>query len=282
MPERWFDTNGVRLHALEAGIPGAPLVILLHGFPEFSYAWRHQIGPLAAAGLHVVAPDQRGYALSDKPSGVAAYSLDALAADIVGIADQVGAPTFSVVGHDWGAAVAWWLAMHHRARVAKLSVLNGTHPVVLQRLMKSAPRQLARSWYMFMFQLPWLPERLLAAGNAGLAARTLRRTSRPGTFSEKDLARYREAWAQPGAWTAMINWYRAAGRRHARARAPARVSMPTLILWGDQDRFLESSGADLSLARCDDGRLVRLPDATHWLHLEAPGQVTGALVEFLR
>jgi epoxide hydrolase 4 len=281
MPERWFDTNGVRLHALEAGTPGDPLVFLLHGFPEFSYGWRHQLGPIAAAGFHVVAPDQRGYASSDKPGTVAAYALDELAADIVGVADQLGAPRFAVAGHDWGAAVAWWLAMHYQDRVSKLCVLNGTHPVVLQRLMGKNRRQLARSWYIFMFQLPWLPERLLSARGGALVARALRRTSRPGTFSEKDLARYREAWSRPGAWTAMLNWYRAAGRRHARRRAPARVTMPTVILWGDQDRFLEAAGAEGSLALCENGRLIRFPEATHWLHLEEPAAVTGAILEWL-
>jgi epoxide hydrolase 4 len=282
MPTRWIDTNGIRLHALEAGSPGAPLVILLHGFPEFSYAWRHQIGPLAAAGLHVLAPDQRGYALSDKPRGVASYSLDLLASDIVGLADRLGAPTFSVVGHDWGAAVAWWLAMHYRDRVAKLCVLNGTHPVVLERMLRSNLGQLARSWYMFLFQVPWLPEGVLAARSARFAARALRRTSRAGTFSDKDLGRYREAWSQPGAWTAMLNWYRAAGRRYSRVHAPVRVTMPSLILWGDQDHFLDASGAELSLALCENGRLVRFPDATHWLHLEEPARVTDALTGFLR
>jgi epoxide hydrolase 4 len=281
MTSRWFDTNGLRLHALEAGAPGGPLVILLHGFPEFSYAWRHQIAPLAAAGFHVVAPDQRGYARSDKPPGVASYALDLLVGDILGIADAVGAARFSVAGHDWGAAVAWWLAMHHRDRIGRLCVLNGTHPLVLERLMRSHPRQLARSWYMFMFQLPWLPERLLSARGAALAARTLRRTSRPGTFDEADLARYREAWAQPGAWTAMLNWYRAAGRRYARVRAPVRVAMPTTILWGAQDHFLEPAGAEGSLALCEQGRLVRFPNATHWLHLEEPGAVTDQLLQWL-
>lgn len=279
--ETWIETNGVRLHVLEDGPPGGPLVILLHGFPEFSYAWRHQGPALAAAGFHVVAPDQRGYAQSDKPAGVRAYALDVLAADIIGLADAYGATTFRLVGHDWGAAVAWWVAIHHGERLDRLAILNAPHPVAFQRLIRRSPRQLARSWYMFVFQVPALPEWSLRRNGMRAATDSLVASSRPGTFSGEDLARYCDAWSQPGAWTSMINWYRAAGRRYSTVHASPRVRVPVLILWGDRDRFIESRAAGDSLALCEQGRLVRFPEATHWIHLEEPGRVSEELTRFL-
>jgi pimeloyl-ACP methyl ester carboxylesterase len=278
--ERSFEVNGVRVHALEDGPRDGPLVVLLHGFPEWSGAWHAQAPALASAGYHVVAPDQRGYGRSDKPRGTRAYTRDALADDVVGIGDACGADTLSLVGHDWGGAVAWWTALRHAERVRRLAVLNAPHPSAFDRVIRRNPRQLARSWYMFAFQLPVLPEWWLARGGMRAAFDALARSSRPGTFGHADQAGYREAWSQPGAWTGMIAWYRAAFR-HPASPVSARVRMPTLVLWGDADAFLLPELASLSLRFCDRGRLVRLAGATHWLQHEEPARVNEELLQFL-
>jgi len=282
MDEPWestfIETNRITVHAVVAGPRDGPLVVLLHGFPEFWYGWRKQIGALAAAGFRVVAPDGRGYNLSEKPPAVRDYALDRLAADIVGIIAAQGRDRAIVVGHDWGAVVAWWTATRHPSWVARLAILNVPHPAVIQPYLRRHPQQLLRSWYVFFFQLPWLPETLTRLGNWRAGVRTLRDSSRPGTFSNADLERYREAWSQPGAFTAMINWYRALVR-YQPTFAPSRVTLPTLILWGRHDAFLAPELAELSLNLCIDGRLTVL-ETTHWVQHEAPERVNRELIEF--
>jgi pimeloyl-ACP methyl ester carboxylesterase len=277
---RVIATNGIRLHAVEAGPEDGPLLILLHGFPEFWYGWRHQIGPLAEAGFRVLVPDQRGYNRSDKPPGLSAYRLDTLARDVVGLIDDAGRDRAAVAGHDWGGVVAWWLGIHHPGRLARLALLNIPHPWVMRRTLRENAKQRKKSLYMLFFQLPWLPERALRKDDWALAVKTLRATSRPGTFTDEDLTRYREAWAQPGALTGMLSWYRAALRRPPRLEPSLRVTVPTLLLWGARDRALLSDMAPLSIDLCDDGRLVTFEEATHWVQHEEPDRVNGLLVDF--
>ncbi len=178
-----FKNGGVDLHAVAAGPKDGPVVILLHGFPEFWYGWHRQIEPLAAAGFRVIVPDQRGYNLSSKPSGVAAYALTELVSDVIAIADQLGQEKVFLAGHDWGAAVAWGTALLHPQRIAKLVVLNVPHPSVMRKFLSTRPRQFFRSWYMFFFQLPWLPEAVFSAFNFRIGARALLRSSRSATPS---------------------------------------------------------------------------------------------------
>lgn len=280
--ERFVITNGVRLHVLEAGPPEGDPVVLLHGFPELSYGWRKQIGPLAEAGYRVIAPDQRGYNLSDKPRGLSAYRLDKLAADIVGLIDEAGHEKATVVGHDWGAAVAWWVAITHPGRVRALAVLNVPHPVVMRRHLLASREQRRRSRYMLFFQLPWLPERRLASDDYRMLAAALERTSRPGTFTDDEVAHYRAAWAQPGALSGMLAWYRAALRRPPQRPASIRVAVPALVIWGAQDRFLGEEMVAPSLALCDCGRAEVIRDATHWVQHEEPERVNALLLEHLR
>ncbi|HKV10981.1 MAG TPA: alpha/beta hydrolase [Thermoanaerobaculia bacterium] len=283
MKHRTITANGLRLHAVEAGPEGGPLLLLLHGFPEFWYGWRHQIAPLAAAGFRVLAPDQRGYNLSDKPKGAASYSLDLLARDAVALIDAAGREKAYVAGHDWGGAVGWWLGVHHPERIEKLAILNVPHPAVMLHTVKRSPAQQKRSAYIAFFQLPWLPERVLRARNWAATVKALRRTSRPGTFSDEDLALYREAWSQPGAITAMLHWYRAALRRGVpRLTGSSRVTVPTLLLWGAQDTALLREMAPPSIALCDDGRLAFLEEATHWVQHEEAGVVNALLADFFR
>jgi pimeloyl-ACP methyl ester carboxylesterase len=274
----FVETNGVRLHTVRAGPEDGPLVVLLHGFPEFWYCWHDQIRPLANAGYRVVVPDQRGYNVSDKPVGTSAYRLDELAADVVGIVDDAGRETAHVVGHDWGAAVAWWLALHHTERVESLTAINVPHPSAMRRALRSRWGQRLRSWYFLAFQLPVLPETVSRLGGYRLMERTMTETSLPGTFTEADFDRYRDAWSQPGALTAMVNWYRAVVRERSRPRTE-RVTVPTLVLWGTEDRFLETRLAHESVDYCDDGRVSLVHGATHWLPHEEPVRVAEALRE---
>lgn len=277
---RTITTNGIRLHAVEAGSAGGPLVILLHGFPEFWYGWHRQIEPLAAAGFHVLAPDQRGYNLSDKPQKIAAYNLDLLACDVVGLIEEAGAGKARVVGHDWGGAVAWWLGIKHPERLEKLALLNVPHPLVMRRAVRQDPVQRKKSSYIFYFQLPWLPERSFRADGFARGVKSLRGSSRPGTFSDADLALYREAWSQPGAVRSMLHWYRASLRARPQPPASPRVSVPTLLLWGARDRFLGRELAPPSIDLCDHGRLEFLEEASHWIQHEEAERVNRELVGF--
>jgi pimeloyl-ACP methyl ester carboxylesterase len=285
LPEVRHETlpgDGVALHAVTAGDPAGPPVLLLHGFPEFWYGWRKQIGPLAAAGFRVVAPDQRGYNRSDKPPRVADYAVDRLAADAAVVIAALGAEPARVVGHDWGGAVAWWLALRRPERVERLAVLNCPHPAVLRRALRTNPRQMLRSWYMLALQLPWLPEWLARRGDWAPLVRALRTSSRPGTFTPEDFEHYRAAWSQPGAYTAMVNWYRAMMRAGPPLPADIRVRVPTLLIWGARDKFLGRELAPPSIELCEDGRLEVIEEATHWVQHEEPDRVNRLLIEFLK
>src|SRR5260370_28793238 len=246
---------------MAAGPKGGPVGVLLHGFPEFWYGWRRQIEPLAAAGFRVLAADQRGYNLSSKPSGVAAYALTELVSDVIAIADQLGREKVFLAGHDWGAAVAWSTALLHPLRIAKLAILNVPHPSVMRKFLSTNPRQLLRSWYMFFFQVPWLPEALFSAFNFRIGERALLGSSRAGTFSSEDLAPYRTALSHRGALTGMINWYRALFR--ARVKFPAKpLPAPPPILWPDPDAFLLAEMTRESLRYCTTADLLTFPNAT--------------------
>lgn len=274
------DLGETRLHYIEVG--EGPLVILLHGFPEFWFSWRRQLEPLARSGFRVVAPDMRGYNLSSRPAGVAAYDADALANDVHGLIHERGAERACVAGHDWGGAIAWWTAMHHPQVVERLAILNAPYP---RRWLEAArdPRQLARIWYKFFFQLPWVPERAARAQHWRWWRSWLTHTVRDGAIPQEAVERYVAAWSQPGAATAMINYYRAALRqnpKHAQARFRP-VCAPTLVIWGERDRFV-----DIKLAEPDRAdvpnleRVVVLPDASHWVQQDQPQHVTELLSEF--
>ena len=272
---------GVRLHYVEIGPADGPLVVLLHGFPAFWYSWRHQLPVLAEAGFHVVAPDMRGYNTSDKPSGWRAYEARLLAGDIDGLIRHFGAERAHVVGHDWGAAVAYSLAMFHPEKVDRLAILNVPHPARLLAAFRTA-KQLKKSWYMFFFQLPSVPEKLFARDGYSFAKRSLRADAR-GAFSDEDLRLYVDAWSQPGALTGMINYYRAALRRSpSKTLANMRpIDASTLVIWGERDSYLGSELAEPEAKWVPNVRMERLPDSAHWVQLDAPERVNELLVDFL-
>jgi len=229
--EGYAEVGDVNLHYVEAG--AGPLVVLLHGFPEFWYGWRLQIAPVAAAGFRVVAPDLRGYNLSSKPDGVDPYSAANLADDVRGLIQERGAETALVVGHDWGGTAAWTLAMNHPEVVDRLAILDAAHPRKLNEGLRH-PSQLRRSWYFFYFQLPRLPEHHVQVNDWEFFQDFMRDAQPP--YTPEEIQRYIEAWSQPGAATAMINYYRFAVRHSSGEIKP--VTAPTLVIWGERDRYL--------------------------------------------
>jgi pimeloyl-ACP methyl ester carboxylesterase len=281
LEHRTLTVNGIELHTVLAGPADGPPVVLLHGFPEFWYGWRHQIGPLAAAGHRVIAPDLRGYNLSGKPARRRSYRPWVLQGDVLGLLKALEIERADLVGHDWGGLLAWWLALEHPQRLRRLVILNTPHPKVFRDTLKRRPGQQLRSGYLLLFQLPAAPELLLRTGDYFWMRQAMRRSSRPGTFSEADMARYVKAWAQPGALTAMLNWYRAARGDPTVVPRQSRVSVPTLMLWGERDLFLHRRMAADSVALCEQGRLERMPEATHWLQHEESERVNALIAEFL-
>lgn len=281
MHERRIAANGLRFHVAEAGDARAPLLILLHGFPEFWWSWRHQLPSLAARGFHVLAPDLRGYHLSDRPPAIADYDIDHLAADVLGIASSLGAEKFSLAGHDWGGAIAWHVAMQHAPRVSKLAILDCPPAHVLGRALATDVDQLRRSRYMFYFQLLGLAERRLRGD--GLIRWMRSWATRQEAFSDEDLDRYADAVEVAGGLRGPLNYYRAAFRRlpEALRRIPPPVAAPTLVLWGGADKIL---GLPLTrkLAPCCSSslRVEIIPGAGHFLQQEAPGEVNRLLGDF--
>lgn len=278
---RFVDTGNVSLHVTTAGPEDGEPVVLLHGYPEFWYGWREQIPALADAGYRVIAPDQRGYNRSDKPDGLGAYTVDRLAADVAGLLDGLEYESARVVGHDWGGAVLWETMMRHPDRVDWAMVINLPHPKVFEDTLGSDPRQLLKSYYMFFYQLPWLPEVLLSVNGWRVLRWFIDTSNSEETFAPSVIERYREAWEQPGAITGMLNWYRALFQRDAPDPPTTEVSVPTLLVWGTQDAYLVPEMAEASIEYCQDGRLERIDDATHWVQHEVPDRVNRLLLDFL-
>ncbi len=277
---REIEANGLRFHVVEAG--EGPLVLLLHGFPEFWYSWRREIAALAAAGFRAAAPDLRGYNLSDRPRGIASYAVEKLAADVAALVRALGEESAFVAAHDWGGAVAWYLPLLHPGLVRKLAILNAPHPAAFRRVLRSSPTQRKKSRYILFFQLPWLPERAIRKDGFASLDKMLRRDPvRPGAFADDDIARYKEALARPGALTAALNWYRAALRHPPRLPKDRRtIGVPTLVIWGERDRYLGSGLAE-GLERWVPGvRVERIREASHWVQADAPERVSDLLIGF--
>ena len=277
---RYFDLPGLRIHAAVAGPDNGPLVILLHGFPEFWYSWRHQIGPLARAGYRVVAPDQRGYNLTGKG---APYDLRTLTTDVTQLMDACGSEKARIAGHDWGGAVAWALAAYRPERVARLAILNAPHAIPFARALRGgSARQMLRSWYVFFFQLRGLAEWSLRWRNFAALQGVLTNTANAGTFTAVDIERYKDSWAQSGALAGMLGWYRAMFRARRGGSGAGRskpVTVPTILLWGERDAALGVELAVQSAQWLANGKLIRFPDATHWLHEDNPEEITRQLLD---
>ncbi|ALS75550.1 alpha/beta hydrolase [Planococcus rifietoensis] len=276
-----IETNGIRLHTAVAGPEDGELVVLLHGFPEFSYGFHHQMEALAASGYRVVAPDQRGYHLSDKPEQIEDYTINKLSDDIAGLIEAFGETSAMVIGHDWGGAVSWHLAASKPDYVKKLIAINIPHPAAMPRVFMKNPLQWLKSSYMAFFQLPEVPEKLMAANDFESMKQAMKGTARLDAFTDQELERYKDAWSQPGALTGMLNWYRTIRKGSLLQMPKAPMRMPVRIIWGLGDQFLSPMLATESLKFCENAELVWVGEATHWVHHEQPEIVNRLIKEFL-
>lgn len=282
MENRIIRTNGIAMNVMVAGDPNGKPVILLHGFPEFWYGWRNQIQPLVDAGFYVWIPDQRGYNLTDKPPDLSDYRIDELVLDIVGLLRATGHDKVSIVGHDWGAIVAWWLSLRYPEYIEKLVIMNVPHPHVFEKFIRGLDvRQIAKSMYAVFFQLPTIPEGLYRITQARTTMNFLKFNAKKGSFTDADFEHYKAAWAQKGALKAMLNWYRAYLRFSPTPPEDWTINPPTLMIWGKKDTFLSHRMAQPSIEWCKDGRLVLFEDATHWVQHDKADEVNTLLIDFL-
>jgi len=283
---RWVEANGLRFEVAEAGpADGERLALCLHGFPELNFSWRHQMPLLADMGYRVWAPNQRGYGKSSRPSGVEAYAVPNLVADAAALIDTSGATSVTLIGHDWGAAVAWFFAIGRARPLDRLVIMNVPHPACFARELRTW-KQLRKSWYMFFFQIPRLPEAMLIAGDARAVRNAFRGSAiDKSRFPDADLDVYARAARQPGAMTAMLNWYRAAARARAGGKVPRDyppIDTPTLIVWGEADVAIDIATLDGTDRYVRDLTVERLPGVSHWVQQEAPEKVNEILSGWLR
>jgi pimeloyl-ACP methyl ester carboxylesterase len=281
---RTIAVNDVQLQVSvtnEGGPRG--LALLLHGFPELAFSWRYQIAALSGAGYEVWAPNLRGYGASSKPPKVSDYSMDRLLADIAALIDASGRDEVTLVGHDWGAAQAWMFAIREVRPLQRLVIMNVPHPACMRRELRR-PRQLLKSWYIFFFQIPWLPEKLLCARRAKAVGDAFTRSAvDPSRFPDAVTEVYREAALRPGAMRSMINYYRAAvrGGRAAAAEELAVIDTPTLLIWGLEDVALSKETTDGTDEHVADLTVRYLPGVSHWVQQEAPETVNVMMLAWL-
>lgn len=270
--------NGVRLHYAAQG--DGPLVLLVHGFPERWFSWRRQIPALAAAGYRVAAPDLRGYGLSDKPDR--GYEIANLARDLAEFIAALGERRATVIGHDWGGALTWELVSRHPEVVSRYAVLNCPHPAVMRRALLRSADQVRRSWYMFMFNLPWLPERLVSRDHAAALGRMFRRMSvDPSRFTPEAIAPYLDSAATPEAVRPMLAYYRAALRGALGGAGYPPIDAPGLLLWAEEDHVLGNDLLAPHSRYARDLRIERLPGCGHFLQQEQPELVNRRLLRWL-
>lgn len=289
LKHEFADVNGVRLHYARAG--QGKLILFVHGFPEFWYAWKNLLPEFGRDHL-AVAPDMRGYNLSSKPADVADYAVPLLVDDLRALAKSLGHEKFILVAHDWGGGVAWSLAIHHPECLEKLVIINAPHPVPFERELARNPAQQAASQYMLLFRSPKAEAALSANGYAFLSDAVLTRGLKKGHFNEDDRQAYLTAWSQPGALTGSLNWYRAAGigpptsmdamaRSFEPSAGPSKVDVPTLVIWGEKDQALVKENLDGLDQYVPDLTVRRIADGTHWVIHEQPAMVAAHIREFL-
>ncbi len=289
MKESWkhafADAGEIRMHYVTQG--KGRLLLLLHGFPDFWYVWRFQISALAEH-FRVVAPDLRGYNETEKPKGVDKYRLNLLAEDVLELIHALDEEEAMVAGHDWGGAVAWSLAAFHPEAVEKLVILNAPHPNAYIKRTRGLWIQLQKSWYVFFFQTPDVPEEVLSRNNFVFLKSMLRDSSvKKGVFTDDDFDEYVNAWSKPGALTAAMNYYRATMNSailfSEKAVAFPKIKSPTLVFWGEQDVALSKDLIINSDEFVDAPYSIRyFPSCGHWVHLEEPELVNKHMLEFLR
>jgi epoxide hydrolase 4 len=275
----------VRLSALEAGDPAGEPVVLLHGFPELSHSWRHQLPALAEAGYHAVAPDLRGYGASDRPTAVEAYAAKALVGDVAGLIRALGHESAHVVGHDWGGSLAWGLAGNAPGAVRSLTILNAPQGPVSARLRREDAGQRAKSWYMLLFQFPGVAEAWLSDDDFANLRGFVFDTAPPAAFPPEEREVYVDALRRDGALTAALNWYHANMPPSSWLRDPPdppEITVPTLIIWGEGDAYMGTELLERTAATVTGPlRVERLPGVSHWVQQEVPDRVNELLLGFL-
>ena len=277
----WIEANGLTFEVATAG-SGDRLALCLHGFPELHYSWRHQIPLLADMGYRVWAPNMRGYGETARPSNKRDYRLNNLTADVAALIDASGAKEVVLIAHDWGAIVAWHFAIKKLRPLTRLVIMNVPHPLCARREL-TRWRQLKKSWYIFFFQIPKLPEWRLGRDGAAVIGRLFPQTAvNRERFSEEDCENYRKAAAKPGALTAMCNYYRALLQTpDAKGIGNGRVDVPTLMLWGEQDIAIDIACLDGTGDYVSDLTIKRYPHASHWVQQDVPEEANAALTEWL-
>lgn len=275
----YIISNGIRLHYVTQG--EGELVLLLHGFPEFWYSWRHQI-PELAENFQVVALDLRGYNDSEKPQAKSAYAITELVKDIEGVIKGLGYERCILVGHDWGGMLAWQFADAYPKMVEKLIVMNCPHPAKFAQALKNNAQQMLRSWYIAFFQLPWLPEFLLQLDEYQMIASAFVDTAtNKNAFTPQDLRVYKDAAAKPGALTAMINYYRCNLENPSTQTEWTVIDVPTMLIWGENDTALGKELTYDMQIYVRDFQLHYIPNSGHWIQQEQPELVNQYLREFL-
>jgi pimeloyl-ACP methyl ester carboxylesterase len=283
--------TGVTLNVQRGGPEGGEPIIFLHGFPESHRTWR-AVAPALAEDFRVIAPDQRGFAGSDKPEGVEHYRTDRIVEDLIALADALGLERFTLVGHDWGGAVAWLAALRHPDRVQRLVIVNAPHPYAFQKSLIDDPAQRAASQYISAFRNPAMEQGIAAMGLESFYAKTFGSHADLSRVSDEERRAYLDEWGAPGAPTAMLNWYRASDifvpRPGEDAEAPAwtlmpfpRLHVPTLVIWAMKDVALLPVQLDGLDDLVDDLRIVAVPDAGHFIPWEKPEPVIAAIRDFL-
>lgn len=284
-------STGVTLNAAVGGSPDAEPILFLHGFPESHRTWRHQLRALSRDHF-VVAPDQRGFAGSDKPEGVENYETDKIVADVMALADALGLKSFTLVGHDWGGAVAWLAALTHPYRVKRLVIVNAPHPLIFQRSLIEDEAQRAASQYIRLFRSPAAEVGIKAMGLETFLKKVLLAHAEASKLEPEERQAYLDDWAQDGALTAMLNWYRASKVEvpavGEEAKAPLwthapfpHLKMPTLVIWGLKDTALLPVQLEGLHGLVDDLRIVTSASASHFIPWEEPETVTSAIRDFI-
>ena len=279
MTSNFVEVNGIRLHYMEEG--SGDLVLLLHGFPEFWYGWRKQI-PVLSQHYRIIAPDMRGYNLSDKPIGVSQYKIDILAKDIAELIQKLGNGKAILVGHDWGAAVAWTTATLYPDLITKLVIINVPHPAEMRKaLLGFNLAQLRKSYYIFLFQMPWLPEWGIGHNLTRFFTKAFSSFSPSGNPpSEAEIQEYVKAYSQTGMLTGAINYYRAAIRYMTSFDTTRPLPMPVLMLWGEQDKALGKELTYNTKQYCSDLEIIYDPTSGHFIQYDNPELVNSKLLEF--
>ena len=278
---RYYTVNNIKLHVKTAGNASAPTVLFLHGFPSFWHSWQPQIQYFASQNYYVIVPDQRGYNQSDKPNGVKAYRLSLLVEDMVQLLAAMTIKQTFIVAHDWGGIIAWALLKQHPQLFLKAIINNAPY---LPSYSKPTLKQLRKSWYVYFFQLPRLPEWLMQRNDFAMLHKMMQRSSLRGTFTNEDMSLYKQAWREKGSLKAMINWYRALAKYRNDAkeifakRTPLEV--PVKVLWGMKDAFLEKESGMCLQKHCNHFSMKKYKDATHWLPTEKCEAVNEDIHQF--